>query len=215
MLVYVAGPYRATKENTVEHHIVDAQAVAESLWKIGHAVICPHMNTAHMDGVVPDVEFLAGDLIMLARCDAIVMVGKWQESTGACGEFEYAQKNGIPIYYQGNAMPELHPVEVATPTQVRRFMQILMSMYRVHLAKNSDYSPANIAGTGFIGCIVRMWDKMARLMNLSGFRIKIVSSELVPEKSVTVSDETVSDTLIDMSNYGIIATMQREGSWGK
>lgn len=216
MIVYIAGPYRADTKEDISANIERARDAASSLWAAGHTVICPHMNTAHMDGVVDDSTFLRGDIDILARCDAIYLLKDFAESIGSVGEYNYAQSQDIPIYFEENG-PEsipLHPTELRCPNQVRRFMEIIMKQYRVHLDKNADYSPANIAGTGFIGVIVRMWDKMARLMNLSGFDIVIHSSELRAPKDNTVKDEAIEDTILDMANYAIIARMNREGTWG-
>lgn len=176
-LIYVAGKHRGD----VQENIDRAMHVAKAVWQAGHVAICPHGNTAHFDGVVPDEQFLAGDLIILARCDALVTVEDWEESVGARGEVEYAEKLGIPIYhthFEGAdfsnevfGIPPLHPTEVRCPKQVIRFAEILGQMYRVHLDKNADYSPANILGTGDLGVMVRLWDKVARMMNLVGFQI--------------------------------------------
>ena len=53
-------------------------------------------------------------------------------------------------------------------------------MYRTHLSKNNDYSPSNILGTGEVGTITRMWDKVARLSNLSGMDIQIRAARFEP-----------------------------------
>ena len=50
---------------------------------MGYAVICPHMNSALMDGVVPDGMFLAGDREFIRRMragDVFVLLPGWQES---------------------------------------------------------------------------------------------------------------------------------------
>ena len=74
---------------------------------MGCAVICPHANTAWMDGpqnhaneygVVcgpGDSVFLDGDLEILGRCDALVLVGKWNKSEGAKEELRLALDLGL------------------------------------------------------------------------------------------------------------------------
>lgn len=105
-----------------------------------------------------------------------------------------------------------HPTEVRSPNQARRFREIIEQMYQVHLDKNADYSPANILGTGEIGGVVRLWDKMARLLNLMGFEIDV---RLVGYHGPKLAkNESVDDTLIDMANYAIILKLLREGNWG-
>ena len=62
--------------------------------------------------------------------------------------------------------------------------------------------------------VVRLWDKVARLMNLSGFRITVVESEYSPGDRPP-AHESVEDTLLDAANYSIIALLFRRGQWGR
>lgn len=103
-LAYVAGPYRGKSKNKIINrlqvirNILAAREVAKKLWQMGYAVICPHSNTALFDGIVPDKTFLDGDIVMLKRCDLIVMMPNWMDSSGAIDELCIAQANGIPAY---------------------------------------------------------------------------------------------------------------------
>jgi hypothetical protein len=190
MLIYVAGPYRGD----VDRNIAKARAVAAQCYLAGHTVICPHLNSAKMDVEtgLPDEFWLDATLKLLERCDAIVLVEGWRESQGTLSEVAYAKIQGIPIYTRA---PELHTTEVRCPEQCRGFMEILMRMYRLHLSKNADYSPANILATGDVGVVVRLWDKVARLMNLTGFVIKVEKGAFVALKEP--KHESIEDTLID------------------
>jgi Domain of unknown function (DUF4406) len=107
LVAYVAGPYRATHLRSVDDHIAAARRVAVELWRRGYAVVCPHLNTAHFDGVVDDAVFLAGDLAILDRCDLVVMAPRWEESEGARGERERAARNGQPVYHHPDLPPAL------------------------------------------------------------------------------------------------------------
>lgn len=103
-LAYVAGPYRGKSKikliNRLQviRNIMAARKVAKELWKMGYAVICPHSNTALFDGVTPDKAFLEGDLLMLDRCDILVLQGKWRKSSGTIGELKRAQRLEMPVY---------------------------------------------------------------------------------------------------------------------
>jgi len=99
ILVYVAGPYRAKTPRGIVENIRKAEAVAIKYWKRGYAVICPHLNTALLDGVAPDEVWLKGDLEMLGRCDIIVMMRGWENSKGATAEHNYAKEMGIQVIY--------------------------------------------------------------------------------------------------------------------
>ena len=99
-LIYVSGPYRDSRGTAyVEKNIRAAEEVAQELWRMGFAVICPHANTRHFDGIVSSEEFIAGDLEMVERCDAVVMLSNSMQSKGAMEEFRCAKRNGIPVYW--------------------------------------------------------------------------------------------------------------------
>lgn len=97
-LVYVAGPYRAKTKLGVILNIIRARRVAKELWKIGYAVVCPHMNSALMDGIVAADTFLTGDIEILKHCDVLVLQGKWERSAGTLKEIKIAKQKRIPIY---------------------------------------------------------------------------------------------------------------------
>jgi hypothetical protein len=62
----------------------------------------PHGNTAFMDGAdIPDGVFLEGDLEILRRCDAILMLKNWRQSAGARGEHQRAKDLELPIFHEG------------------------------------------------------------------------------------------------------------------
>ena len=103
-LAYVAGPYRAKTEWQLVQNIREAEDLALELWRMGLAVICPQKNTAHFGGGIiteeggaDDSLWLAGDLVMMLRCDLVVTTDRWQESAGARAEVDIAHKYGIPV----------------------------------------------------------------------------------------------------------------------
>jgi hypothetical protein len=210
MILYVAGPYSgAVKEN-----IARARAAAITLWEAGHGVLCPHLNTQHFENDCGCAyqDYIRQDLRFLARCDALVMLEGWEESNGARTEHSFAQELGMPIYYFP-IVPPPHPTEERTPLQVESFIATVMRMYRLHLLKNADYSPANILGTGEVGVVTRIWDKVSRLMSLTGFRLEVAGTQLDPPKDP--KNESIEDTYMDLANYSVIALLLRKGHWGK
>jgi hypothetical protein len=98
-LAYVAGPYRARTIVGIVVNILRARKVANKLWKMGYAVICPHSNSALFDGAAPVQNFLQGDLQMLKLCEVIVLVPGWERSSGTWDEVAYAVNNNILIRY--------------------------------------------------------------------------------------------------------------------
>lgn len=178
MLIYVSGPYTKNGNGkSIKENIQQGADIAGKLWEAGHAVICPHTNTGEPylnpnNCKATYDQYIAGDLHMVCYCDALVMTPDWETSKGAKIEKEYAESLGIPIYVWPE-YPELHPTEVRCPQQVRAFREIVGKMYRTHLDKNSDYSPANILATGNVGLVTRLWDKVARFANLTGHTVTI------------------------------------------
>ena len=95
-VVFISGPYRGN----IEQNIANARMAAIRLWKAGYAVICPHMNSARMDGECPDDYFLEGDLEILKRCDIIYMLKNWESSRGASAELKLAKEIGLEVVYE-------------------------------------------------------------------------------------------------------------------
>ena len=94
-VVFLSGPYRSNTENGIYQNIQTAREYAVKLWKQDYAVICPHLNSAFMGGIVPDSDFLAGDLEILKRCDAFCRLPYWADSEGAREEIAWAEANGL------------------------------------------------------------------------------------------------------------------------
>jgi hypothetical protein len=214
MIVYVAGPYRADTDEGVVDNIDNAREVGIELWEKGYTAIVPHLNTARfeLDCSCESETYLLGDLEILARCDAILVLPNYEKSMGTLDEISFASRRGIPITYYPD-LPLISMTEEYRPQQCEGFIDIVMGMYRVHLAKNQDYSPANILGCGSIGIVTRIWDKVSRLMNLCGFRLEIESSRY--EAPLSPKNESIDDNIQDLGVYSIIWQLFRKGVWGK
>jgi nucleoside 2-deoxyribosyltransferase len=106
-LIYVSGPYSGPDHDAISANIAAARAVAIQLWELGHAALCPHLNTAHfeVDCRASYQNYIDGDLLMVARCDGVVMTLGWAASRGARIEREYALELGKPVWYYPN-LPE-------------------------------------------------------------------------------------------------------------
>lgn len=210
MIVYISGKYSGnTKEN-----IQAARKVAIELWSKGFTALCPHLNTAEFEDECTATyeDYINGDIELLSVCGAVLMLPDWRGSEGAGKEYDYAMKNGIPIYFYPD-LPEMSRVELDCPKQTDSFRNALMSIYRMYLKKNNDYGTANILGTGNIGLVTRVWDKAARLMHLNGFKITI--SDLKFEKPINPIFESIMDSWHDMATYSVIAQVYNKGDWGK
>ena len=100
------------------------------------------------------------------------------------------------------------------PEMTKEFKRLQKQQYELFLKKQHDYGPGNISvGTQLItedeiklsltGLWFRVNDKVQRIKNL-----------LMGNRESAV-DEPLEDAFLDMSNYGIMATIVKNGKWGK
>ena len=112
-------------------------------------------------------------------------------------------------------MSVIEQMELEWPEMTKEFKKIQKEQYELFLHKQHDYGPGNISvGTqlqtpeevklSLTGLWFRMNDKIQRLKNL-----------LMSGKQNAVEGETVEDAYLDVSNYGIMATIVNRGKWGK
>lgn len=86
---------------------------------------------------------------------------------------------------------------------VRDVMQELGDLL---IKKHRDYGPKNITNSPYgptQGLVVRMWDKIARIVNLT------------KQGNVTAENEPLEDSFKDIANYGIIGLLVLRGKWDK
>lgn len=98
-LVYVAGPVRNPSLYERHKNILRGESVAVELWQMGFAVISPHKNCEFIDGAVTDEQIIAGDLEIISRCDAVIILPGWKSSVGTRAERTFCLENNIPIFY--------------------------------------------------------------------------------------------------------------------
>lgn len=96
-LVYVAGPFRAKNGWEIKKNVLRAEELALEVWRLGMVAHCPHKNTENFQGVLPDDVWLTGDLEILHRCDAVLLVPGWELSEGTRIEIQEARKWGLPV----------------------------------------------------------------------------------------------------------------------
>ena len=109
----------------------------------------------------------------------------------------------------------IRQMELDWPEMTREFKEIQREQYELFLHKQHDYGPGNISvGTqlqtkdeihlSLTGLWFRMNDKIQRLKNL-----------LMNKRQSAVEGEPLEDAYLDVSNYGIMATIVRRSKWGK
>ena len=106
-------------------------------------------------------------------------------------------------------------MEKEWPEMTKEFRRLQKEQYELFLHKQHDYGPGNISvGTqlqteeeihlSLTGLWFRMNDKIQRLKTL-----------LMGNKQNAVDGEPMEDAYLDVSNYGIMATIVKKGLWGK
>jgi hypothetical protein len=128
---------------------------------------------------------------------------------------EASTKKEINSYLTGDGGDVVALMEHDWPQMTQEFKKIQQEQYELFLHKQHDYGPGNISvGTqlqtpeevklSLTGLWFRMNDKIQRLKTL-----------LMGEKKAAVEDEPMEDAYLDVSNYGIMATIVSRGKWGK
>ena len=105
-------------------------------------------------------------------------------------------------------------MEEEWPEMTKEFKRLQKEQYELFLHKQHDYGPGNISvGTqlqteeevhlSLTGLWFRMNDKIQRLKTL------LLSGR------EAAAGEPMEDAYLDVSNYGIMATIVKNGKWGK
>ena len=128
------------------------------------------------------------------------------------GKVEITEK--YELMDNGEYIDAISYIEQEYPETAKEFQKIQYEQWATFCKKQMDYGPSNIAmGTALktkedrrlslIGLIVRINDKIQRLMNL------------VVKHNRDAQNEPVMDAFKDLSVYGIIAQIVDNGKWGK
>ena len=124
-------------------------------------------------------------------------------------------KEGSIMDKKLNQISLVEAMEKQYPETTQEFKRLQREQYELFLAKQSDYGPSNISvgsnletpeevHLSLTGLWFRMNDKIQRLKTL-----------LMGNKQNAVDGEPMEDAYLDVSNYGIMATIVKNGKWGK
>ena len=119
------------------------------------------------------------------------------------------------VEYSENIHPIVKQMEDEWPEMTAEFRRLQHEQYELFLKKQHYYGPGNISvGTqlqtedevhlALTGLWFRMNDKIQRLKTL-----------LMNKRESAVAGEPMEDAYLDVSNYGIMATIVKKGLWGK
>ena len=126
---------------------------------------------------------------------------------------EASTKKDVTFKLQSH--PIVEQMEKEWPEMTTEFQRLQREQYELFCRKQHDYGPGNISvGTQLVtseeiklsltGLWFRMNDKIQRLKTL-----------LMSGKDNAVQGEPIEDAYLDVSNYGIMATIVKNGKWRK
>lgn len=111
-LVYIAGPFRGSHAWEIECNIRRAETLALGVARMpGLFPVCPHTMGRYYSGAAPDEVWLEGDLELLRRCDAVLLVPGWERSSGTRAEVAEAHRLSIPVFEAIMASEDIYPGE--------------------------------------------------------------------------------------------------------
>ena len=124
-------------------------------------------------------------------------------------------KESKSVEYSEPEHPIVEQMEKEWPEMTAEFRRLQKEQYELFLKKQHDYGPGNISvGTqlqteeeihlSLTGLWFRMNDKIQRLKTL-----------LMSGRDNAVQGEPMEDAYLDISNYGIMATIVKNSKWGK
>ena len=109
MLIYLAGPYGDGQPNA-KKHVQKAIKAARKVISKGYVPYVPHLTHYVAEGWKANPgrpTWLAVHIVILLRCDAVLMLDGWEESEGARLEKALAERFGIPVYESLEGIDEL------------------------------------------------------------------------------------------------------------
>lgn len=98
-LIYLAGRYTEKSTYLVQRNIDLARRYAQDVAILGAMPITPHLLSANFEGIQDYTWWCSAMLVLMRRCDALLMLPKWDQSNGAVAELTEALNLEIPVFY--------------------------------------------------------------------------------------------------------------------
>lgn len=100
-LVYISGKYSGETQEEVNKNIEEAEKYAIELANRNVGFICPHLNTRNFEQKsTADYEFYMDMYLeLVSKCNGILMLPRWEGSSGARRELKKAREVGLNEFY--------------------------------------------------------------------------------------------------------------------
>ena len=123
-------------------------------------------------------------------------------------------KESKNVAYADDVHPVVEQMEKEWPEMTKEFKRLQREQYELFLRKQHDYGPGNIS----VGTMLQTQDEIHLSLTGLWFRmndkIQRLKTMLMSKRESAV-DEPMEDAYLDVSNYGIMATIVKNGKWGK
>ena len=123
-------------------------------------------------------------------------------------------KESKSVTYTEDVHPVVEQMEKEWPEMTKEFKRLQREQYELFLKKQHDYGPGNIS----VGTMLQTQDEVHLALTGLWFRmndmIQRLKTMLLSRRESAV-DEPMEDAYLDVSNYGIMATIVKNGKWGK
>jgi len=174
MKVYIAGPITGNP-NYMEQFAKAEQELREQ----GHTP----MNPSVLPQGFEQDEYMKICYSMIDVCDAVYFLDNWWKSKGANLEQVYAIQKGKTL---------MDTRGTAKAAEGSEFHEIANEIVNMLDRKHADYGEGNLLKFGEKGILIRVSDKVERLVNLL-------------KNSTNPNNESVEDTWEDIAGYAIQA----------
>ena len=123
-------------------------------------------------------------------------------------------KESKSVSYTEDVHPVVEQMEKEWPEMTKEFKRLQREQYELFLKKQHDYGPGNIS----VGTMLQTQDEVHLALTGLWFRmndkIQRLKTMLLSRRESAV-DDPMEDAYLDVSNYGIMATIVKNGKWGK
>jgi hypothetical protein len=101
-LIFVAGKFSGANAWEIACNVHAAEAAALRVAQLGGMPVVPHSLGQHMFHTLPESFWRDGCLVLLARCDGILLLPSWTSSAAAAVESKFAEEHGIERWGMGH-----------------------------------------------------------------------------------------------------------------
>ncbi len=101
VLVYISGPMTAKDGRTIEENTAAGVRLYLELLQHGIPAFSPHLSGAFPSAwtALDHARWLEYDFAVIRRCTHVLLMPRWDTSTGARLEKDYAEEIGVPVFY--------------------------------------------------------------------------------------------------------------------